>query len=116
LPLGTISSQPSPIVLSNFLQPCPSLGTIRLLNVFTMEVKEFLGYKIPFHAILSHTWGKEEVTFNNIMASNVVLPDDLDKLNPWENDNRPSVSGPAPSLEGFQKLMSWCEKAKEDCI
>ncbi|KAL2150905.1 hypothetical protein VTH82DRAFT_6003 [Thermothelomyces myriococcoides] len=35
---------------------------MRLLNASTYEVEEFYGSEIPQYAILSHTWGREEVT------------------------------------------------------
>jgi hypothetical protein len=35
---------------------------MRLLNVSTREVEEFHGTDIPPYAILSHTWGAEEVS------------------------------------------------------
>lgn len=41
---------------------------MRLLNVHTFDYKEFVGEVgngIPPYAILSHTWGPEEVTFND---------------------------------------------------
>ncbi|THU82678.1 HET-domain-containing protein [Dendrothele bispora CBS 962.96] len=41
--------------------------TMRLLHTETFEVKEFLtDSDIPIFAILSHTWGKDEVTFQDI--------------------------------------------------
>ncbi|KAI0129760.1 heterokaryon incompatibility protein-domain-containing protein, partial [Xylariales sp. AK1849] len=39
---------------------------MRLLDVRTMQLKEFLGRDLPRYAILSHTWGEEEVTFNDL--------------------------------------------------
>lgn len=39
---------------------------MRLLNSVSLELKEFLGSDIPPYAILSHTWGEEEVTFQDI--------------------------------------------------
>ncbi|KAK3329285.1 hypothetical protein B0H66DRAFT_634487 [Apodospora peruviana] len=41
---------------------------MRLLNVDTLEVDEFFGVDIPPYAIVSHTWGREEVTFSEIGA------------------------------------------------
>lgn len=45
---------------------------MRLINTRTFEIKEFvensdqtLGVDLPFYAILSHTWGAEEVTFED---------------------------------------------------
>lgn len=41
-------------------------ATMRLLNVQTRQLKEFFDDSIPNYAILSHTWGEDEVTFQNI--------------------------------------------------
>ncbi|KAH6997978.1 heterokaryon incompatibility protein-domain-containing protein [Ilyonectria sp. MPI-CAGE-AT-0026] len=39
---------------------------MRLLNAHTLEVEFFAGNDVPGYAILSHTWGKEEVTLQDI--------------------------------------------------
>lgn len=39
---------------------------MRLLNVETLRLEEFFGENIPKYAILSHTWGSDEVTFEDI--------------------------------------------------
>jgi hypothetical protein len=36
---------------------------MRLLNTEMFKLEEFLGYEKPKYAILSHTWGKQEVLF-----------------------------------------------------
>lgn len=37
---------------------------MRLINLDTLELESFIGYgKIPSYAILSHTWGSDEVTY-----------------------------------------------------
>lgn len=36
---------------------------MRLINCRTYKLEEFLSRKVPRYAILSHTWGEEEVTF-----------------------------------------------------
>ncbi len=38
---------------------------MRLINVETLEVEEFLGDNVPKYAILSHTWGTDEVSFQD---------------------------------------------------
>ena len=43
---------------------------MRLLNTDTLELEEFGGNKIPLYAILSHTWGEKEITFQDIEGSN----------------------------------------------
>jgi hypothetical protein len=38
---------------------------MRLLNTTTLQLHEFFG-KVPGYAILSHSWEKEEVTFQDL--------------------------------------------------
>jgi hypothetical protein len=42
---------------------------MRLLNTTTFKVEEFTGSDIPKYAILSHRWGSEEITFQDIQNS-----------------------------------------------
>ena len=63
---------------------------MRLLNTSTLQVEEFLQSEVPDYVILSHTWGSEEVTLQDIL-SNV-----------------------APSKKGFAKLIGCCKRAKDD--
>ncbi|KAK1676503.1 heterokaryon incompatibility protein-domain-containing protein [Colletotrichum godetiae] len=39
---------------------------MRLLNVFTRQLRGFHGDNIPAYAILSHTWEEEEVTYEDL--------------------------------------------------
>jgi hypothetical protein len=39
---------------------------MRLLNTSTGFFEEFIGANIPAYAILSHTWGDEEVSFKDM--------------------------------------------------
>ncbi|KAK6865381.1 HET-domain-containing protein [Apiospora arundinis] len=41
---------------------------MRLINTRTLEVIEFFGEKIPRYAILSHTWGKGELTLQEMQS------------------------------------------------
>ncbi|KAI1262924.1 heterokaryon incompatibility protein-domain-containing protein [Xylariaceae sp. FL1019] len=41
---------------------------MRLIRCDTLKLEEFYGYDIPPYAILSHTWGNNEVTFSDINA------------------------------------------------
>jgi len=63
---------------------------MRLINVETLALHEFYGDDIPKYAILSHTWGKEEVTFQD--------------WNDIEN---------ASKKKGFAKIQGACNKARE---
>jgi hypothetical protein len=65
---------------------------MRLLNVETLKMKEFLGSNIPDYAILSHTWGEEEVMLKDIQG-----PD-------------------AQHKKGYAKIMGCREQARMDGI
>lgn len=67
---------------------------MRLINVKTYELKEFFNEKAPLYAILSHTWGAEEVT-----------------LQDWARlDCDQSIKRKA----GFLKIKGACSQAKKD--
>lgn len=57
-----------------------------------VKLEEFFGSQIPPYAILSHTWGKDEVTFQDITSS----------------------TGPPYGKAGFSKIRGCCVKAAED--
>jgi hypothetical protein len=64
---------------------------MRLINTSTLEFEEFLGTKKPPYAILSHTWGEQEVTYD-------------ETLNPSPETRRKA---------GFQKIESCCRIARD---
>ncbi|KAI1372838.1 HET-domain-containing protein [Hypoxylon crocopeplum] len=66
---------------------------MRLIDVNTLELKEFFGRKTPPYAILSHTWGDEEVTFQE-----------------WEHRTDNTVK----RKEGYAKIMGACRRALVD--
>jgi ankyrin repeat protein len=47
-----------------------SAGKMRLLNTENCELEEFGDNKIPLYAILSHTWGEHEITFQDVERGN----------------------------------------------
>ena len=63
---------------------------MRLLHTKKLQLQEFLGYDIPDYVILSHTWGLEEVTFQDLQ------------------------NGVAQSRKGFTKLKKACDLAAQD--
>ena len=64
---------------------------MRLLNTSTLQLESFFGRETPLYAILSHTWGDEEVTLQ-------------DMAHPAEAENK----------AGFAKMRGCCNKAAED--
>ena len=63
---------------------------MRFLNTESMRLEEFHGSSIPPYAILSHTWGKEEVSFQDLV---------------W---------GDAPKLHGYKKIIGCRNQAVSD--
>ena len=63
---------------------------MRLLNTRTYQLRHFNRNELPPYAILSHTWGREEVTFDDVQA------------------------GKADCLHGYLKVLGSCEQAKSD--
>lgn len=41
---------------------------MRLINTATLLLEDFTLRDIPLYAILSHTWGEDEVTFQDMVA------------------------------------------------
>lgn len=67
---------------------------MRLLNTGTGEIREFISDEdVPPYAILSHTWGDEEVS-----------------LAQWETLPWPEVSAKI----GYAKIRGCCRQAVED--
>ena len=64
---------------------------MRLLNSDSLELFEFFDENIPQYVILSHTWGQDEITFQDIQ-------------NPEK----------AKLKKGFRKLEGCCKKAQSD--
>ncbi|TFB00306.1 hypothetical protein CCMA1212_007939 [Trichoderma ghanense] len=62
---------------------------MRLLNTSTLEPQEFDYGNIPPYAILSHRWGKEEMTLQDLERG-------------------------VTNKEGFTKIQQCCERAKSD--
>ncbi|KAK3349782.1 heterokaryon incompatibility protein-domain-containing protein, partial [Lasiosphaeria hispida] len=53
---------------------------MRLLNTDTLEVEVFMGSDVPTYAILSHTWGKNEVTLQDLAGNRSGSKKDFSKL------------------------------------
>jgi hypothetical protein len=63
---------------------------MRLLNTTTLKLHEFFGGQIPLYAILSHRWGIEEVTFQDLL------------------------SGRGEGMAGRPKILGCCAQAKKE--
>lgn len=98
---------------------------MRLIHTETLELFEFFGNDIPEYAILSHTWGHEEVTFKDWkrldaakgkagfskinMACRQALADDLKYL--WVDTNCIDKRSSAELSEAINSMFSWYKNA-----
>ncbi|KAJ3576040.1 hypothetical protein NPX13_g3824 [Xylaria arbuscula] len=76
---------------------------MRLINVQTLELEEF-HHNIPSYAILSHTWGRNEVTFQDYLLVTEPYPDPNTHARVKSIQDRPA----------FDKIMGACRRARED--
>lgn len=64
---------------------------MRLINVDTYEIDIFMGNAVPEYGILSHTWGREEVTLQDMQNPDLAI-----------------------NKKGFRKIAYCCQQAKAD--
>lgn len=75
---------------------------MRLLNSKERKLEEFFDDQLPEYAILSHTWGADEVVYSDVVRDQNLLKDDG---NPWTGKIRDSCKKAAD--EGF--LYIWID-------
>jgi hypothetical protein len=63
---------------------------MRLLNTTTIKLHEFHGTDVPYYAILSHRWGIDEVTFQDLQQ------------------------GRGPEMAGWAKIVGCCAQALKE--
>ncbi|KAI1272262.1 HET-domain-containing protein [Xylaria sp. FL0933] len=76
---------------------------MRLIDVKTLQLKEFF-HNIPKYAILSHTWGSEEVTFQDYL----LVTDGSSHLHAHARINE------IKRRAGFTKIIGACKRAQAD--
>jgi len=53
---------------------------MRLVHSTTLELREFADNNIPAYAILSHTWGRDEVSFQDMQTGAAYTKDGYAKV------------------------------------
>ncbi|KAJ4288074.1 hypothetical protein N0V90_012091 [Kalmusia sp. IMI 367209] len=95
---------------------------MRLLHSETLEFATFLGDSIPPYAILSHTWGNEEVTYEDmrVLQKKKSLPEELQTNREFMVAFHAAILLALPSnenperLAGYQKITQTARIAKEN--
>lgn len=99
---------------------------MRLLDTEFLELKEFSSEEIPPYAILSHRWGKEEVTFQDIQLRRHHHRHGFDKLlsfcsmaslrgfsYAWSDTCCINKESSAKLQESINSMFRWYQDAKE---
>ena len=81
---------------------------MRLLNTTSLKIEEFFGDDIPQYAILSHTWGRKEISYHEwVYAQNQSPPH-------WGWTLIPEVIEELKSRDGYRKIIQACQRARKD--
>ncbi|KAK3370577.1 heterokaryon incompatibility protein-domain-containing protein [Podospora didyma] len=83
---------------------------MRLINTQTLRMREFLS-DVPPYAILSHTWGDNEVTF---ASSLTLLKTDISTHQPPLSQQSSSHPGEHEGPKVISKIAGFCDLAKGD--
>jgi hypothetical protein len=97
---------------------------MRLLNAITAKLEDFNYDRIPPYAILSHTWGQDEVSFQNIQRPLALLGCGYEKIKYccdqalkdgynyiWVDTCCIDKSSSAELSEAINSMFTRCEKA-----
>ncbi|KAI1372931.1 HET-domain-containing protein [Hypoxylon crocopeplum] len=95
-----------------------------LLHVYTRKLTEYVPGKAPSYAILSHTWGKDEVTFQDLSSQDYRHPKGYSKIEGccrqaakdglqyvWIDTCCINKSSSAELTEGINSMFQWYKKS-----
>jgi hypothetical protein len=99
---------------------------MRLLHTKKLALKTFIGNKVPHYAILSHTWGDEEVTLQDMMTNEatgskgyqkvknacaIAAANDFEYI--WIDTCCIDKTSSAELSEALNSMYRWYEEAKQ---
>ncbi|KAF4887717.1 Vegetative incompatibility protein HET-E-1 [Colletotrichum fructicola] len=97
---------------------------MRLIDTTTLHLREFFDSQRPAYSILSHTWGSEEVTFQEWMESRVEAKSGFQKIERacrvarahrhdyiWVDTNCIDKKSSAELSEAINSMFSWYQAA-----
>jgi hypothetical protein len=89
---------------------------MRLINVDTLEMKEFFDHSMPPYAILSHTWGSDEVSFQDwqvvadfpaLLEASRPFSEHLGVMDAFTTLQQAKVTA-ITGRAGYQKILEFC--------
>lgn len=98
---------------------------MRLINTLTLELQDFFSSIVPEYAILSHTWGEDEVTFQDMASPNRTSKKGWHKITEtcriarehsldfaWVDTCSIDKSSSAELTESINSMFQWYENAR----
>ncbi|KAK1453902.1 HET domain-containing protein [Colletotrichum melonis] len=94
---------------------------MRLINVNTLQLEEFFDDEIPLYTILSHTWGKDEVTFQDLCwlheyEKNIEAFASVEALMASATMNSAKKAKDLRQRSGFHKIVQSAHLTKEHLL
>ena len=93
---------------------------MRLINVLTGKLEEFFDQNIPQYHILSHTWGDDEISFQEftwIRTYEEELDDGvLDELMPKQRERLDNKYESLRATSGYRKIAQFMDLVRERCL
>ncbi|TLS25613.1 hypothetical protein PpBr36_07552 [Pyricularia pennisetigena] len=87
---------------------------MRLINAGSLELEEFVGAAPPF-AILSHTWGRAEVAFQDWLSWRRAASIDRNgHVANYTKQSSDALDKEHPQGSGFWKILHACHQARQD--
>jgi hypothetical protein len=74
---------------------------MRLINIDSLQLEEFVGHDVPPYAILSHTWGADEISFQELRDHNQRIDAGIDT-------HSTLISLPDRKPGGWRKVADTC--------
>ena len=90
---------------------------MRLIKTTALQLEEFFHGNIPRYAILSHTWGNEEVTFHEMRVSahaDLAKKRGFEKISQFYDQSlrmRVSAHADLAKKKGFEKISQFCDQS-----
>ncbi|KAK4450910.1 heterokaryon incompatibility protein-domain-containing protein [Podospora aff. communis PSN243] len=90
---------------------------MRLINIDTMKMEEFFGSQIPNYFILSHTWGDQEISYQDYLwlenYDEEVAEGIIDELMPRQRQRVTQKASSLRARDGFEKVQRFAALVRD---
>ncbi|KAK0622687.1 hypothetical protein B0T14DRAFT_514279 [Immersiella caudata] len=90
---------------------------MRLINIDTMKMEEFFGSQVPRYVILSHTWGRQEISYQDYMwldnYDQELAEGIIDEFMPRQRQRVIQKANSMRAREGYEKVQRFAAFAQD---